>query len=72
MKSPSPPEYLEVLEALERAFDILDGIADKLLYEDGEPVTFLEPRDIDEIYSEAISELAPISEILTKARRATP
>src|SRR5437764_2037989 len=34
--------HYQLLAALERAFDILDGIADKLLYEEGQPVTFVE------------------------------
>jgi len=58
-----------LLKALERAFEILDGIADKLLYEEGQPVTFLESRDIEDIYNDAISELAPFETLIREARR---
>jgi hypothetical protein len=58
----------ELVEALERAFDILDGIADTLLYDEGQPVTFLESREIEDIYNEAISELAPFEMLIRKAR----
>ena len=60
--------HYELLIALERAFEILDGIADKLLYEEGQPVTFLESREIEDIYNDAISELAPIETLIRKAR----
>ena len=63
--------HYQLLEALERAFDILDGIADKLLYEEGQPVTFLESRDIEDIYSDAISELAPFEALIRQARGST-
>ena len=58
----------EVLQALERAFDLLEGIADKLLYEEGHPVTFLETREIEDIYNDAICELAPFETLIRKAR----
>jgi|GEM_PF-3954763 len=58
----------QLLCALERAFDILEGIADKLLYEEGQPVTFLESREIEDIYNDAISELAPFETLIRKAR----
>ena len=58
----------ELLDAFERAFDILDDIADKLLYEEGQPVTFLESREIEDIYSDAISELAPFETLIRKTR----
>jgi hypothetical protein len=58
----------KLLEALERAFDILDGIADTLLYEEGQPVTFLESREIEDIYNDAISELAPFETLIRRAR----
>ena len=60
--------HYELLVALERAFEILDGIADKLLYEEGQPVTFLESREIEDIYNDAISELAPLETLIRKAR----
>jgi hypothetical protein len=59
----------QLLKALELAFEILDGIADKLLYEEGQPVTFLESRDIEDIYNDAISELAPLETLIRQARR---
>lgn len=58
----------KLLEALERALDILEGIADKLLYEEGQPVTFLESREIEDIYNDAISELAPFETLIREAR----
>jgi hypothetical protein len=73
-KASSQPEPLkptingELLTALERAFDILDGIADKLLYEEGEPVTALESREIEDIFNDAISELAPFETLIRRAR----
>ena len=58
----------ELLESLERAFDLLEGIADKLLYEEGQPVTFLESREIEDIYNDARCELAPFETLIRKAR----
>lgn len=58
----------DILTAFERAFDLLDGIADKLLYEEGHPVTFLESREIEDIYNDAISDLAPFETLIRKAR----
>ena len=58
----------ELLESLERAFEILEGIADKLLYEEGQPVTAIESREIEDIYNDAISELAPFETLIRKAR----
>ena len=77
-----PPEWLpanarliasapDLLEGLERAFDLLEGIADKLLYEEGQPVTFLESREIEDVYNDAICELAPFETLIRKARRQT-
>ena len=60
--------HYELLDGLERALDLLDGIADKLLYEEGHPVTFLESREIEDIYNDAISELAPFETLVRKAR----
>jgi len=60
--------HYELLAGLERAFDILEGIADKLLYEEGQPVTALESREIEDIYNDAISELAPFETLIRKAR----
>jgi hypothetical protein len=58
----------DLLEALERAHACLDRIADRLLYEKGQPVTFLESRDIEETFNDAICELAPIETLIRKAR----
>jgi len=58
----------ELLEALERAHLLLDRISDTLHYEDGLPVTALEARDIEIIYGDAITELAPIETLIRKAR----
>lgn len=58
----------KLLEALERAFDILEGIADKLLYEEGQPVTAIESREIEDIYNDAICELAPFETLIREAR----
>jgi hypothetical protein len=63
--------HLELLTALERAFDILEGIADKLLYEEGQPVTAIESREIEDIYNDAICELAPFETLIRKARGMT-
>ena len=65
---PKPEINRELLTALERAFDILEGIADKLLYEEGQPVTAIESREIEDIYNDAISELAPFETLIRKAR----
>ena len=67
----APRTDSELLIALERAFDILEGIADKLLYEEGQPVTFLESREIEDIYNDAISELAPLETLIRSARGIT-
>jgi hypothetical protein len=58
----------ELLDALERAHALLDRIADTCHYEDGQPVTFLEARDIEIIHGDAITELAPIETLIRKAR----
>jgi hypothetical protein len=58
----------ELLESFERAFEILEGIADKLLYDEGLPVTAIESREIEDIYNDAISELAPFETLIRKAR----
>lgn len=64
----APDTDSELLIALERAFDILEGIATKLLYEEGQPVTFLETSEIEDIYNDAICELAPIETLIRNAR----
>jgi hypothetical protein len=74
-----PPEWVgantrliaaapQLLEALDRAFDLLEGIADKLLYEEGQPVTAIESREIEDIYNDAICELAPFETLIRKVR----
>ena len=68
VKASAPNLKGELLTALERAFDILEGIADKLLYEEGQPVTAIESREIEDIYNDAISELAPFETLIRKAR----
>lgn len=65
---PAPNINGELLSALERAFDILEGIADKLLYEEGQPVTAIESREIEDIYNDAISDLAPFETLIRKVR----
>jgi len=60
--------HYELLTGLERAFDLLEGIADKLLYEEGQPVTAIESREIKDIFNDAISELAPFETLIRKAR----
>jgi hypothetical protein len=65
---PAPDIKGELLTALELAFDILEGIADKLLYEEGRPVTAIESREIEDIYNDAISELAPFETLIRRAR----
>ena len=67
-KASAPNLNGELLTALERAFDILESIADKLLYEEGQPVTAIESREIEDIYNDAISELAPFETLIRKAR----
>jgi hypothetical protein len=64
----APRSECELLIALERAFDLLEGIADKLLYEEGQPVTAIESREIEDIYNDAICELAPFETLIRKAR----
>lgn len=58
----------KLIIALERAFELLEGIADKLLYEEGQPVTFLESREIEDIYNDARCELAPFETLIRQAR----
>ena len=60
--------HYELLAGLERAFDLLEGIADKLLYEEGQPVTAIESREIEDIYNDAISDLAPFETLIRQAR----
>jgi hypothetical protein len=67
-KASAPNLKGELLTALERAFDILDGIADKLLYEEGQPVTAIESRENEDIYNDAICELAPFETLIRRAR----
>jgi hypothetical protein len=67
-KQSAPNINGELLTALELAFDILEGIADKLLYDEGQPVTAIESREIEDIYNDAISELAPFETLIRKAR----
>jgi|SRR5271155_5733361 len=57
-----------LLTALERALDLLESIADRLLYEQGQPVTFLESREIEDTYNDAICELAPFETLIREAR----
>jgi hypothetical protein len=54
-------------EALTRAFATLERIADLLHYEDGQPVTALDARDVETIYADAISELASIESLIRQA-----
>jgi hypothetical protein len=58
----------ELLIALEDAFALLDRISDTLHYEDGLPVTFLESRDIEIIYGDAVTELARFETLIREAR----
>jgi hypothetical protein len=58
----------QLLKSLERAFEILEHIADVLFYQDGQPVTVLEAGQIEEIYIEAISEFAPFETLIRQAR----
>ena len=58
----------ELLKALEDAFVLLDRISDTLHYEDGLPVTFLEARDIEIIYGDAVTELARFETLIREAR----
>jgi hypothetical protein len=57
-----------LLKALERAFEILDQIADTLYYADGQPVTALDARQIEEIYFEALSEHVSFEALIRQAR----
>jgi hypothetical protein len=57
-----------LLTALERALDLLESIAERLLYEEGQPVTFLESREIEDTYSDAICELASFETLIREAR----
>ena len=59
---------LKLLIALEDAFALLDRISDTLHYEDGLPVTFLEARDIEIIYGDAVTELACFETLIREAR----
>ena len=59
----------QMLAQLERAFTVLDRISDTLHYEDGEPVTALEARDIEIIFDDARCELAAIDTLIRSARR---
>ncbi len=57
----------QLLKALEDAFALLDRISHTLHYEDGLPVTFLESRDIEIIYGDAITELARFETLIREA-----
>ncbi len=58
----------ELLEALERAYEVLDGIADKLFFSDGQPVTSLTAGQIEKIYFDALSEHVAFTELIRRAR----
>ncbi len=56
-----------LLECIEIAFRILDGISDRPHYEDGEPVTAIEIHDLEEISTDAVSVLADMEALIIKA-----
>lgn len=58
----------DLLEALERVHILLDRISDTLHYEDGEPVTALDARDIEIIYGDSVTELAPVETLIRIVR----
>lgn len=58
----------KMLKALEDASVLLDRIRDTLHYEDGLPVTFLEARDIEIIYGDAVTELARFETLIRQAQ----
>lgn len=59
-----------LVDALEKAYVLLDRIRETCEYEAGLPVTFLEARDIEIIHGDAITELPAIKAVLEKARAA--
>lgn len=58
----------EMLKMLQEALGCFERISDTLHYEDAQPVTALEAREIEEIYLESISNIAPIETLIRKVR----
>ncbi|MCG7911712.1 MAG: hypothetical protein JAY82_18255 [Candidatus Thiodiazotropha taylori] len=58
-----------LLEALDGAYRSLDYISDVIPYEDGEPVTALEIREIEAIFMESTANLVEIENIIMNVMR---
>lgn len=56
----------EMLKMLQEALDCFERISDTLYCEDAKPVTMLEAREIEDIYLESISNIAPIETLIRK------
>lgn len=61
-----------LLNALKEAHAALDRISDIADYENGEPVTFLEARQIEDIYIGATANLAEHETLIMEAEKETP
>ena len=59
------PAMLLALEAAEAA---IEEATDIMLYEDGEPVTFLESWEIERAYGALVSVLVQVHEVIGKAK----
>lgn len=63
-----PPDLLpRLLGLLVQAQSALDAIADKVVFDEGETVTSLDQRDIDDIYDAAANLLAEIEPLIIEA-----
>jgi len=56
----------EMLKMLQEALDCFERISDTLYSEDATPVTVLEAREVEDIYLDSISNIAPIETLIKK------
>lgn len=62
-----PDVVSALLKAAREALQALERVSDALHYEDGEPVTFLESREIEQAYHDALSPIVELSSAIEKA-----